>query len=158
MSLTNGEDFTYDKYIIKERIFSSLFYNCTGLINANKLTLSSPELTPYCYQNMFNGCTNLRTAPKILAENLSYYNDDEQLVPAVSCCQSMFYGCTSLPTVPELYATTLAENCYKDMFNGCTSLVNVTITLPAETLANYCYNRMFYGCTSLKVAPELSAV
>jgi hypothetical protein len=128
------------------------------LINANKLTLSSPELTPYCYQNMFNGCTNLRTAPKILAENLSYYNDDEQLVPAVSCCQSMFYGCTSLTTVPELYATTLAENCYKDMFNGCTSLVNVTITLPAETLANYCYNRMFYGCTSLKVAPELSAV
>ena len=158
MSLINGEDFIYDKYIIQERIFSSLFYNCTGLINANKLTLSSPELTPYCYQNMFNGCTNLRTAPKISAENLSYYNDDEQLVPAISCCQSMFQGCTSLTTVPELNATTLAENCYKDMFNGCTSLVNVAITLPAETLANYCYNRMFYGCTSLKVTPELSAV
>lgn len=69
----------------------------------------------YCFDNMFNGCTSLITAPVLPATEL-----------ADGCYSGMFYGCGSLTVAPELPATTLAENCYSSMFSGCTSLNRIT--------------------------------
>ena len=102
-------------------------------------------LPEYCYYSMFQGCSNLTTAPELPATTL-----------AGNCYYSMFQGCTSLTTAPALPATTLANNCYSSMFKGCTSLTTAP-ALPATTLANYCYSNMFNGCTSLTTAPELPA-
>ena len=89
---------------------------------------------------MFDDCTNMLYAPKVLPANdfKGSYN-----------YQYMFRNCTSLITAPELPATRLGSECYQYMFYGCTSLVNAP-ELPATTLTTNCYNSMFYGCTSLK--------
>ena len=109
--------------------------------NWNEIT----TLPEYCYRSMFQGCTQLTTAPALPATTL-----------ANGCYNQMFYGCTSLTTAPELPATTLADNCYRSMFGGCTSLTTAP-TLPATTLADSCYYQMFIGCSSLTTAPELPA-
>ena len=120
---------------------------CSGNLNT-LLEYSNPPTAlsaTHCYINMFNGCTNLTTAPELPATTLTKY-----------CYQGMFFGCTSLTTAPTLPATTLAESCYSIMFRGCTNLTSAP-ALPATTLANSCYTGMFEGCTSLKTAPALPA-
>ncbi len=101
--------------------------------------------TNNCYYYMFNGCTNLTTAPALPATTL-----------AQQCYYNMFSGCTSLTAVPTLPATTLAQACYAYMFYGCTSLTTAP-ALPATTLADFCYLSMFNGCTSLKISATQTA-
>ena len=94
--------------------FSKLFQNCTQLTSAPKLPAT--DLSMACYLSMFKGCTSLTTAPELPATILSS-----------NCYQSMFEGCTSLTTAPELKATTLVQQCYDGMFDGCTNLSSVTM-------------------------------
>ena len=103
------------------------------------------SVSDYCYFSMFDGCSNLTTAPELPATTLAY-----------ACYAGMFMNCTSLTTAPALPATTLANYCYLSMLYGCSSLTTAP-SLPATTLANSCYYAMFYGCTSLTTAPELPA-
>lgn len=115
---------------------------CSGNLNT-LLEYSNPPTTlstNNSYMSMFNGCTNLTTAPALPATTL-----------AVGCYGMMFWGCTSLTTAPALPATTLAINCYYYMFRGCTSLTTAP-NLPATTLADSCYSSMFEGCSSFKVS------
>ena len=63
---------------------------------------------------MFEGCTNLTTAPELPATNLDIY-----------CYSGMFEGCTNLTTAPELPAATLTRWCYYSMFQGCTDLNSI---------------------------------
>lgn len=115
---------------------------CSGNLNT-LLEHSNPPTTlstNNSYMSMFNGCTNLTTAPALPATTL-----------AVGCYGMMFWGCTSLTTAPALPATTLAINCYYYMFRGCTSLTTAP-NLPSTTLADSCYLSMFYGCSSFKVS------
>ena len=63
------------------------------------------------YISMFEGCTNLTSAPELPATDLS-----------IGCYTGMFRGCTNLTSAPELPATTLNRNCYIEMFRGCTKL------------------------------------
>lgn len=148
-SLLYGYDWTNQEFIwtkqpMKTTHFSQLFVNCNKLISAKNLILPQ-ELVGYCYRSMFQGCTSLTEAPKLLATTL-----------ASDCYREMFYNCTALTTAPELPATTLAENCYDSMFSGCTSLISAS-GLPATTLAKTCYTSMFQNCTSLTMAPKLHA-
>ena len=101
--------------------------------------------TRLCYKGMFDGCTNLMSAPDLPATTL-----------AAACYDRMFRRCTSLETAPTLPATTLAESCYSIIFEMCASLT-IAPTLPATTLADYCYNSMFSDCTSLTTVPKLPA-
>ena len=110
-----------------------------------KYYLPVTTLANYCYQEMFQGCTSLTTAPELPATTL-----------ASSCYSVMFQGCTSLTTAPALPATTLKTYCYYFMFGNCTSLTSAP-ALPATTLADSCYNFMFCNCTKLTQAPELPA-
>ena len=125
-------------------VYALMFDGCTNLLYAPKV-LPATTLSPNCYQYMFRNCTSLVNAPELPATTL-----------ASNCYQYMFDGCESLVNAPELPATTLQSYCYGYMFRNCTSLVNAP-ELPAKTLASYCYQSMFYGCTSLVNAPELPA-
>lgn len=138
MSLLFGDNFKGQTDLTgKSYAFHYIFQNNTNVVNAKNLSLPATTLATACYQNMFNGCTSLTTAPELPATTLEGY-----------CYNGMFYKCTSLTTAPALPATTLANYCYQFMFSGCTSLTKAP-ALPATTLANYCYNGMFKDCTSL---------
>ena len=129
----------------KNWAFCKLFYNCENIVNVDSNFLPATTLAEYCYDNMFQGCTNLTTAPELPATAL-----------AEGCYSMMFRACLSLTTAPELPATTLAINCYHTMFYACTNLVNAP-QLPATTLASWCYFAMFEECYKLTTAPELPA-
>lgn len=153
------------------RSFSSMFKNCTGLVDASHLMLPSTTLTYDSYAEMFSGCTSLVNAPQLPATTLydrcytRMFANCTSLVnapvlPATTlvdwCYNGMFSGCTSLVNAPQLPATTLAWGCYSAMFSDCTSLANPPV-LPAATLANSCYNSMFMKCRALTEAPALPA-
>ena len=123
--------------------FGFLFNGCTQLTTAPMLPAT--KLADNCYEGMFYGCTALTNAPALPATELTE-----------KCYYRMFYGCTALKSAPALPATELADNCYQGMFNGCTALKSAP-ALPAEKLALFCYNNMFNGCTALTQAPELKA-
>lgn len=89
------------------------------------------------YRLLFNGCTQLVSAPELPATVLTS-----------GCYYKMFQGCTSLTAAPALPATTLAHMCYISMFKDCTSLTAAP-ELPAENLKSWCYRAMFEGCTNL---------
>ena len=117
--------------------FFSLFSRCTTIMEVSKNFLPATTLASSCYQHMFNGCSNLTSAPELPAMTL-----------ANNCYSYMFQGCTNLTTAPELPATTLTDGCYYYMFYGCSSLTSAP-ELPATALTTGCYVNMFYGCTSL---------
>ena len=152
-------------------IYKGFFQNKNKLKSAGNLILPATILVANCYQQMFNGCTSLTTAPALPATTLAQkcYNSmfsgctsltTAPALPAttlaIDCYNSMFKGCTSLTTAPTLPVTALAASCYMSMFQGCTSLTTAP-ALPATTLANKCYGSMFYGCTGLTTAPTLPA-
>lgn len=130
---------------VNDYAFSGLFYGMESLVDASGLILPATTLSTGCYFNMFNGCTNLKEAPKLSATTLSK-----------ECYYNMFYGCTNLTAAPELSATTLSDHCYTGMFTNCSSLVSAP-ALPATTLDSNCYCNMFTGCSNLAIAPELPA-
>ena len=139
MSLIQKTGFETLTALTGTNTFKKLFMNNAYLIYASDLLLPATTLTDFCYNNMFNGCTNLTAAPKELPAT----------TVAEDCYSSMFQGCTNLTTVPvELPATVMKEYCYSSMFYGCTSLTTAP-KLPATTLVNRCYSFMFNGCTSL---------
>lgn len=124
--------------------FCNLFEGCTQLTSAPDLPVTN--LYEYSYQSMFKGCTSLEKAPNLPATTLKK-----------RCYNEMFYGCISLKEAPVLLAKEMAPSAYRSMFRGCTSLVTAP-DLPATKTAEYCYQNMFMGCKSLKNVPvELPA-
>lgn len=124
-------------------ILRQLFYQQKALRSVENLRFEAQSTATNIvsvYALMFQGCTNLLYAPKVLPANDFKGN---------YCYQYMFDGCTSLITAPELPATKLAEKCYQYMFRNCKSLITAP-ELPATKLASRCYQYMFGGCTSLK--------
>ena len=150
MSLVYGDNFSGQTTLTSAETFRNLFYNCTGLTSTENLILPATTLTQMCYYNMFQGCSNLTTAPSVLPATTL----------AEQCYLYMFSNCTNLTTAPALPATTLASYCYQGMFLYCTSLTTAP-ELPATTLASDCYSSMFNGCTSLNsitcLATDISA-
>lgn len=143
-SLISSDNFENIEALTSENTFQELF-KLSRIVSAEYLILPATTLSSYCYDGMFNKCTDLVTAPALPATTL-----------AASCYHNMFQGCTNLGMAPELPATELAAECYSYMFQGCKSFVTAP-ELIATTLAFKCYNSMFAGCTSLTTAPELPA-
>ena len=138
MSLIYGDNFVNQTDLTGiNNAFYRLFYQNTKLISAENLILPAITLSEYCYNQMFQGCTSLTTAPELPATTLASY-----------CYANMFRSCTSLTTAPELHATTMQDWCYGWMFGNCTSL-RTAPELPATTLVTYCYTNMFNNCSSL---------
>ena len=149
MSLQDGDNYLNSTAITAPNTFTSLFYNCTGLINAQNLAIPDVTLAGGDFAGMFYYCSSLITAPELPATSL-----------AQECYKYMFANCSSLTTTPELPATTLAQGCYHGMFLGCSSLTTAP-ELPALILMSNCYNNMFWGCLSLDniacLATDISA-
>ena len=127
MSLVSGDSFE-NVTSVAPYAFQALFAGCTGLIFAKNLILPAINLGNSCYEEMFRGCSYLRTAPKLPATTL-----------AMSCYRAMFQSCTSLTTASELPATTLVNSCYMYMFNGCTSLNSITCLATDISASNCTY-------------------
>ena len=143
MSLLYGDNFIGQTTLKYTYQFACLFSDgdsefSTLLVSAENLSLPATTLTESCYMDMFDSCTSLVTAPKILPATTL----------AEDCYDCMFYGCTSLVTPPILPATTLADWCYSCMFEDCTSL-SVSPKLPATILADGCYDCMFDNTNAL---------
>lgn len=141
------EGFANDKTIEGKDALGGLFKGASLLVShaMKKILLPATTLKDGCYQDMFNGCTGLTTAPDLPATTL-----------ATDCYTGMFKGCTGLTSLPEklLPAKTLANNCYVNMFYGCTGLTSLPADLlPAKTLALKCYLQMFHSCTGLTTLP-----
>lgn len=117
MSLINSSSFSTLKTFSSTFALSKLFSHNTNIRNhpTKQLVLPATNLSASCYQQMFEGCTGLATAPELPATSLAY-----------RCYAGMFSGCTSLTSTPELSSTSLAEECYADMFSGCCRLSVVT--------------------------------
>ena len=90
---------------VQTNMFRNLFFNNEYIVDASNLRLPYTTLAINCYQQMFQGCTSLTTAPALPATTL-----------AETCYGNMFQGCTSLTTAPELPAINLADSCYRYMF------------------------------------------
>ena len=117
MSLLNETGFaTMTELPEAENVFYELFAGNTTLIDASELLLPAATLPTGCYQQMFSGCTNLTTAPKLPATTL-----------ATACYLGMFSGCQLLTAAPKLPATELVYGCYAGMFYGCTSLTSAYV-------------------------------
>lgn len=111
----------------------------------DKLTLT----TNYVFVGLFNGCTGLRSLPKLPATTLSEY-----------CYRQMFGGCTRLEDISdlELPATTLTRGCYSLMFQDCSGITDASFTLPAKLGDSNIYSAMFRRCTSLTEPPVIAMI
>lgn len=110
---------------------------------------SVAEVSAFCYNGIFQNCTNLTTAPEILVYPNQIVNDRS--------FQCAFSGCSKLAEMPELLTDNLRMSCYSSMFESCSSLREAK-ELPAITLMEDCYNSMFRHCTNLTKAPTLETV
>ena len=122
-----------------------MFEGCTKLEKINgSLKIKIPG--GGCYNQMFNGCTQLKAAPEILATQSAY-----------RFCKQMFKGCTNLvvppPYLPK-YVTASSLEAYYEMFRNCSKL-EYGPTLPAEVPIKQMYYQMFYGCSALKNIPYI---
>ena len=121
--------------------YAYLFYSCTALKSAPKMTLAT--LPSYCYSYTYYDCTNLTADP-----TLSYTGF---VSGSTNNCQYMFRYCGFRSvTMPVL--STFTNYCYRSMFSGCSSLVSTPSLLPNNstvTLGSYCFSYMFRDCTSL---------
>lgn len=135
---------------VKDYGFYKLFQSCTNIINVEKGFLPATKIGRNSYSQMFDGCSNLITAPVLSAISIGIY-----------CCSQMFRNCSSLVTPPpELPALSTGQYCYSFMFYGCSKIEEAPL-LPATKLRDGCYSSMFYGCSNLAyikmLAPDISA-
>ena len=142
MSLLYGDDFiTQTNIQLSNFQFRKLFSGATNITSAENLVLNPSVIGKQSLSQMFQGCTNLVTAPNEVGTSATTFSSDY-------CLSDMFHDCTSLVNAPQLPMTTLGAQCYWCVFMGCTSLETAPV-LPATTLANQCYQYLFSGCTSL---------
>ena len=144
MSLLYGDKGRFKKRV-PNTAFQELFRGNETIIEVSQKFLPATDLGSNCYQLMFAYCTNLVTAPDILASQLS-----------TQSCKSMFKNCASLVSAPKLPSKALATGCYNEMFYGCSAL-KYAPELPATILFDYCYYLMFSRCTSLVNPPQMYA-
>ena len=174
MSLVDSTGYT-TATTVADHGFRQLFASQTSVVSALNLVVPAGSVGDNSFKRMFQGCTNLTTAPELPATTVGQSAYQEMfsgctaLITAPStlpastvgdeCYAKMFYGCTALTTAPTSIgtsATTMSSSACTYMFYGCTSLTT-TPELPATTLAESCYSYMFLGCTSLTTAPGLPA-
>lgn len=83
MTLTDGDNPT-NSLAGKDYCFNALFSGCESSLTSAP-ELPADTLAPYCYTNMFWGCTGLTAAPELPASKLADH-----------CYNYMFLDCTEL--------------------------------------------------------------
>lgn len=104
-----------------------LFKNNTTLTDASGLLLPATELKYGCYQEMFNGCSNLEAGPVLPAPTLY-----------VNCYSSMFYVCSKLASVTCLATSGINTNgSTENWLNGAGTNATGTKTVTADPTATW---------------------
>lgn len=127
--------------------FSSMFRDCSSLVNIPSI-LPATTLAPWCYQQMFKGCTSLVTAPELPATTLVDY-----------CYYSMFEDCSSLERAPYIPAPQLATGCYTYMFYNCSKLSYIKagiLNWSSGALSNWVYGVSATGVYERPVSSEFN--
>lgn len=99
MSIITSTGFTTSN-TVSNNAFKNFFYYCNGIVSAEHLVLPATILAESCYENMFQGCTSLTTAPELPATTL-----------AQNCYSRMFNSCQSLNYIKCLATDISASNC-----------------------------------------------
>ena len=130
------------------RTFSSIFQNCSKLIDAAGLILPATNLPSLSYYKMFYGCTNLIKAPKELPNAITdsfgqYYY--------------MFNNCTSLTTAPKIYLKIVKANSFSNMFNNCTNITELHYSKELENNSKFIEftGSPWFGATNATVYYDL---
>ena len=95
-----GDDYSLSDY---DYAFYELFYNCADIKSVSADFLPATTLASYCYSRMFNGCSNLTTAPELPATTLASY-----------CYSRMFRLCSKLNYIKMLATDISASWCLYD--------------------------------------------
>lgn len=148
MSLCYGDSFTGQTVIPSNFQFRRLFSGVTTITSAENMVIPATTVKKMCYSNMFQGCSNLVTAPSVIGSSAMTWSGDY-------LWSDMFHDCTSLVNAPQLPALTLGAQCYWYMFEGCTSLQTAP-ELPAPTVNTQSYQGMFKNCSNLNYIKVLS--
>ena len=110
MSLVYGDDFARKTSLAIGSQFTALFWKATKLTSAENLIMPATTLTIGCYQEMFNGCTSLTTAPTLPATTLTNF-----------CYSMMFNNCPSLNYIKCLATDISAYHCTDYWTSGVAS-------------------------------------
>lgn len=135
MSLFYGKNVTENSTLSSTYSCPRLFNGDTHIIDASGLIMPS-NTKQYCYDFMFQNCTNLKKAPQLPATSLEIY-----------CYRSLFSGCTKLTDAPELQALVLSGNCYYQMFNNNYALMYLKM-LATDISAYNCLYQWVNGVTN----------
>lgn len=102
---------------------------CSGDIRTlvNKENYKYAATQDVYFTRLFEGCTQLTSAPELQATELAAY-----------CYAWMFHGCTSLTQAPLLPAKELKAHCYEYMFMSCKALTLVTMLATSGFDATEC--------------------
>lgn len=125
--------------------YEGIFDGSSGLINPPTV-LPAENVPSRAYEYMFNGCTNLKTAPEIKAKSIGSAG-----------CRYMFNNCKSLVNAPELEFTTISASGCTSMFGNCSELVTSPSELKPTSIGNNTYQGMFDNCTKLETIPKIKA-
>lgn len=136
-------DVVPDDYMSYPGDYSCMFKDCTSLIKAPDLLISS--LQENIYNGMFENCTSLEEPPIM----------STPLTGGIGAYTNMFKGCVKLKDTPNLILKTVSENMCKGMFEGCTALINAWMSLC--DVDKQSYKNMFEGCSSLLYAPMIKS-
>ena len=110
MSLLDEQNFATVTTLTTVYVFHRLFYHNTTLTDASGLLLPATTLSYHCYEGMFDGCTNLSTAPVLPAPTL-----------VEDCYNNMFCGCSQLTYIKCLATSIAADNCTLGWVTGVVS-------------------------------------
>lgn len=108
MSLLFGDNFSGQTSLSGySYAFRNLFENCTNLISAEDLAMPATTLANWCYAYMFEGCSELVTAPMLPATTLSE-----------RCYYRLFHNCSMLNNLICLATDVSANSCLEEMLGN----------------------------------------
>lgn len=122
-----------------------MFSNCTGLTDLSGITLPSSR-SPYCFQQMFNGCIGLTAIPSWNYSRTSAY---------VGRYQGMFYNCSSLTSASVPDSGMDGQNAFGQMFYLCSSLSEMDVNFTgAYNTMNFMFWMMGVSSSGTFKCPE----
>jgi hypothetical protein len=160
---------------IPTNCFRKFFLNMTTLLSAPSFGETSMTLNGGALVQMFEGCSNMTTAPSIVIstligsgncndtfKNCSSLTDASNInITATNIPNNAFWAtflnCTSLTKTPIFSQSVLSlgANALRGTFNGCTTLTTAPSLTISSMSGTYACCMMFNGCTSLTSASNI---
>lgn len=95
---------------------------------------------------IFDGCSNLETAPDLYGYNGLGY-----------AFEGSFRNCSNLKKLPMIYCNSVRGGTFRYTFQGCSSMDMVEeVTIPHSGGTAHTYTNMFDGCKSLTKVPNFT--